>query len=124
MAENDIRKKIRIYYLAGMLVLVSLFVIYAIFALPNAKDYPNVRLASAAFSFFAMASGIGIFARKRWVSWTLLCLLLSMYAVFITTHYATGETPQVVSIVAFVLLPAAAFLFWRVVKKFVFESNY
>ena len=123
MAANDIRSKMRVYYLAGMLTLVGIFVIYAIFALPNAEDYPNVRLASVAFSFFSIASGIGIFMRQRWVGWTLLCLLGSMYGVFIATHYATGETPQVVSIVAFVLLTVAAFLFWRVVKKFVFEER-
>lgn len=122
MASNDIRKKIRAYYLAGMLVLVGLTALYAVFALPHAQNYPNVRFASATFSVFSIASGIGIFTRQRWISWTLLLLLLSMYGVFITTHYATGETPQVVSIVAFVLLPVAAFLFWRVVKKFVFEE--
>jgi len=122
VAASDLRKKLRVYYLAGMLVLVGLAALYAIFALPNAQDYPNVRMASAAFSFFSIASGIGIVARKRWVSWTLLFLLLSMYAVFGTTHVATGATPQVVSIVAFVLLPVAAFLFWRVIKKFVFEE--
>lgn len=110
-----------VYYLACMLVLVGLAVVYAMFALPNAEDYPNVRLASAALSFFSIASGIAIFMRQRWVGWILLCLLLSMYGVFIATHYATGDTPQVVSIVAFVLLPVAAFLFWRVVKKFMFE---
>lgn len=123
MAANDIRRKIKVYYLAGMLVVVGIAVLYAIFALPNAQDYPDVRMASAAFSFFAIASGIGIIARRRWVSWTLLCLLLSMYAIFATTHYATGETPQVVSIVAFLLLPVAAYFFWRVVKKFVFEEK-
>ena len=123
MASNDIRKKLRVYYLAGLLTLVGFFVLYAIFALPNAEDYPNVRLASAALSFFSIASGIGIFMRQRWVGWTLLCLLLSMYGVFIATHYATGQTPQVVSIVAFVLLPVAAFLFWRVVRNFVFGDS-
>lgn len=123
MTANGFRKKIRVYYLAGMLVLVGFAVLYAIFALPNAQDYPNVRFASAALSFFSIMSGIGIFARKQWVSWPLLLLLLSMYGVFITTHYATGETPQVVSIVAFVLLPIAAFLFWRIVKRFVFEEQ-
>ena len=43
--------------------------------------------------------------------------------VFGTTHDATGETKQIVLIAAFVLLPVAAFLFWRVVKKFVFEEQ-
>ena len=122
MAASDIPRKLRVYYLAGMLLLVGLAALYAIFVLPNAKDYPDVRMASAAFSFFAIASGIGIFARQRWVSWTLLFLLLSMYAVFGTTHVATGQTPQVVSLVAFILLPVAAFLFWRVVRKFVFDE--
>jgi hypothetical protein len=123
MAANDIRKKFRVYYLAALLVLVGLAVVYAIFALPNAQDYPNVRLASVAFSFFSIASGIGIFARQRWVSWTLLLLLLSVYGVFIATHYATGQTPQVVSIVALVLLPVAAFFFWRAVKRFFFGEQ-
>jgi hypothetical protein len=46
-----------------------------------------------------------------------------MYAVFGTTHNATGETSQFVFIAAFVLLPVAAFLFWRIVRKFVFEDQ-
>ena len=50
-------------------------------------------------------------------------LLLSKYAVFGTTHDANGETPQIVLIAAFVLLPIAAFLFWRVVKGFVYEEK-
>ena len=79
-------------------------------------------MASGAFSLFAILSGIGIFARKPWIRWTILLLLLSMYAVFGTTHNATGETSQIVLIAAFVLLPVAAFLFWRVVRKFVFEE--
>jgi len=123
MDASDLRSKMRVYYLAGMLMLVGFAVIYSIFALPNAEDYPNVRLTSAAFSFFSITSRIGIFTTQRWVGWALLLLLLSMYGVFITTHYATGEMPQLVSIAAFVLLPVAAFLFWRVIKKFVFEEQ-
>jgi hypothetical protein len=119
----DVRRKFKIYYLGGILFAVGLGVLYVIFALPNAQDYPRVLVASGAFSLFAVLSGIGILARKAWVRWTLLLLLLSMYAVFATTHNATGETSQIVLIAAFVLLPVAAFLFWRVVKKFVFEEQ-
>ena len=123
MDARDVRRKFKIYYLGGMLFAVGLGVLYVIFALPNAQDYPRVLVASGAFSLFAVLSGIGILARKAWVRWTLLLLLLSMYAVFATTHNATGETSQIVLIAAFVLLPVAAFLFWRVVKKFVFEEQ-
>jgi hypothetical protein len=123
MDARDVRRKFKIYYLGGMLFAVGLGVLYVIFALPNAQDYPRVLVASGAFSLFAVLSGIGILARKAWVRWTLLLLLLSMYAVFATTHNATGETSQIVFIAAFVLLPVAAFLFWRVVKKFVFEEQ-
>jgi hypothetical protein len=119
----DVRRKFKIYYLGGMLFAVGLGVLYVIFTLPNAQDYPRVLVASGAFSLFAVMSGIGILVRKAWVRWTLLLLLLSMYAVFATTHNATGETSQIVLIAAFVLLPVAAFLFWRVVKKFVFEEQ-
>jgi hypothetical protein len=120
---GQVRRKIRVWYLAGLLISVGIAVFYAIFALPNAGDYPYVRMASAAFSVFAILSGLGIILRKTWVRWALLLLLMSMYAVFATTHAATGNTPQVVSLVAFVLLPFAAFFFWRVVKKFVFEDS-
>jgi hypothetical protein len=123
MDARDVRRKFKIYYLGGMLFAVGLGVFYVIFALPNAQDYPRVLVASGAFSLFAVLSGIGILARKAWIRWTLLLLLLSMYAVFATTHNATGETSQIVLIAAFVLLPVAAFLFWRVVKKFVFEEQ-
>ncbi len=123
MDARDVRRKFKIYYLGGMLFVVGLGVLYVIFALPNARDYPRVFAASGAFSLFAVLSGIGILARKSWVRWSLLFLLLSMYAVFATTHNATGETSQIVFIAAFVLLPVAAFLFWRVVKKFVFEEQ-
>ncbi len=123
MDARDVRRKFKIYYLGGMLFAVGLGVLYVIFALPNAQDYPRVLVASGAFSLFAVLSGIGILARKAWVRWTLLLLLLSMYAVFGTTHNATGETSQIVFIAAFVLLPVAAFLFWRTVKKFVFEEQ-
>ncbi len=123
MDARDVRRKFKIYYLGGMLFAIGLGVLYVIFALPNAQDYPRVLVASGAFSLFAVLSGIGILARKAWVRWTLLLLLLSMYAVFATTHNATGETSQIVFIAAFVLLPVAAFLFWRVVKKFVFEEQ-
>ena len=123
MDAQKVRRKFKIYYLAGMLFVVGLGVLYVIFALPNAQGYPRVLVASGAFSLFAVLSGIGILARKAWVRRALLLLLLSMYAVFATTHNATGETSQVVFIAAFVLLPVAAFLFWRVVKKFVFEEQ-
>lgn len=123
MDAQDVRRKFKIYYLGGMLFVVGLATLYAIFVLPNAQDYPNVLMASTAFSLFAILSGIGIIVRKPWVRWTLLLLLLSMYAVFGTTHNATGEASQIVLIAAFVLLPIAAFLFWRVVKKFVFEEQ-
>lgn len=123
MDAQDVRRKFKTYYLGGMLFAVGLGVLYVIFALPNAQDYPRVLVASGTFSLFAILSGIGILARKAWVRWTLLLLLLSMYAVFATTHNATGETSQIVFIAAFVLLPVAAFLFWRVVKKFVFEEQ-
>jgi hypothetical protein len=123
MDAQKVRRKFKIYYLAGMLFVVGLGVLYVIIALPNAQDYPRVLVASGAFSLFAVLSGIGILARKAWVRRTLLLLLLSMYAVFATTHNATGETSQIVFIAAFVLLPVAAFLFWRVVKKFVFEEQ-
>ena len=123
MDGQDVRRKFEIYYLGGMLLVVGLGVLYVIFALPNAKDYPRVSVASGAFSLFAVLSGIGILTRKAWLRWTLLLLLLSMYAVFATTHNATGENSQLVFIAAFVLLPVAAFLFWRVVKKFVFEEQ-
>ncbi len=122
MDARDVRRKFKIYYLGGMLFVVGLGTLYAIFVLPNAREYPNVLMASGAFSSFAILSGIGIIARKSWVRWSLLFLLLSMYAVFGTTHDATGETKQIVLIAAFVLLPVAAFLFWRVVRKFVFEK--
>jgi len=123
MDAQKVRRKFKTYYLGGMLFVVGLGVLYVIFALPNAQDYPRVLVASGAFSLFAVLSGIGILARKAWVRWSLLLLLLSMYAVFATTHNATGETSQIVFIAAFVLLPVAAFLFWRVVKKFVFEEQ-
>ena len=123
MDGQDVRRKFKIYYLGGMLLVVGLGVLYVIFALPNAQDYPRVLVASGAFSLFAVLSGIGILARKAWLRWTLLLLLLSMYAVFATTHNATGESSQIVFIAAFVLLPVAAFLFWRVVKKFVLEEQ-
>ena len=123
MDAQEVRRKFKIYYLGGMLVAVGIATLYAILVLSNAKDYPNVLLASSAFSSFAVLSGIGIIARKPWVRWTLLILLISMYAVFGTTHNATGESSQVVLIAAFVLLPDAAFLFWRVVRKFVFEEQ-
>jgi len=123
MDGQDVRRKFKIYYLGGMLLVVGLGVLYVIFALPNAQDYPRVLVASGAFSLFAVLSGIGILARKAWVRWTLLLLLLSMYAVFATTHNATGESSQIVFIAAFVLLPVAAFLFWRVVKNFVLEEQ-
>ncbi len=123
MDAQDVRRKFKIYYLGGTLFAVELGVLYVIFALPNAQDYPRVLVASGAFSLFAVLSGIGMLARKAWVRWTLLLLLLSMYAVFATTHNATGETSQIVLIAAFVLLPVAAFLFRRVVKKFVFEEQ-
>ena len=123
MDGQDVRRKFKIYYLGGMLLVVGLGVLYVIFALPNAQDYPRVLVASGAFSLFAVLSGIGILARKAWARWTLLLLLLSMYAVFATTHNATGESSQIVFIAAFVLLPVAAFLFWRVVKKFVLEEQ-
>ena len=123
MDAQKVRRKFKTYYLGGMLFVVGLGVLYVIFALPNAQDYPRVLVASGAFSLFAVLSGIGILARKAWVRWALLLLLLSMYAVFATTHNATGETSQIVFIAAFVLLPVAAFLFWRVVKKFVFEEQ-
>lgn len=123
MDGQDVRRKFEIYYLGGMLLVVGLGVLYVIFALPNAQDYPRVSVASGAFSLFAVLSGIGILTRKAWLRWTLLLLLLSMYAVFATTHNATGENSQLVFIAAFVLLPVAAFLFWRVVKKFVFEEQ-
>ena len=123
MDPQDVRRKFKIYYLGGMLLVVGLGVLYVIFALPNAQDYPRVLVASGAFSLFAVLSGIGILARKAWVRRTLLLSLLSMYAVFGTTHNATGETSQIVFIAAFVLLPVAAFLFWRTVKKFVFEEQ-
>lgn len=120
---RQIRRRIKIWYLAALLFLVGVAVLYAIFTLPNAADYPRVRLASAAFSLFSMLSAVGIVTKKTWVRWSLLLMLLSMYAVFGTTHYATGETPQVVSIVAFVLLPFAAVFFWRVIRKFIFEES-
>lgn len=123
MDGQDVRRKFEIYYLGGMLLVVGLGVLYVIFALPNAQDYPRVSVASGAFSLFAVLSGIGILTRKAWLRWTLLLLLLSMYAVFATTHNATGENSQLVFIAAFVLLPVATFLFWRVVKKFVFEKQ-
>ena len=123
MASRDIRTKMRVYYLAGLLTLMGLFTLYAIFVLPNAENYPGVRLASAVFSFFSIASGVGVLLRQRWVSWSLMCLLLSMYGVLIMTHYATGKTPHVISIVAFLLLPVVAFLLWRVVKQFVFDDR-
>ena len=123
MDGQDVRRKFEIYYLGGMLLVVGLGVLYVIFALPNAQDYPRVSVASGAFSLFAVLSGIGILTRKAWLRWTLLLLLLSMYAVFATSHNATGENSQLVFIAAFVLLPVAAFLFWRVVKKFVFEEQ-
>jgi len=123
MDPQDVRRKFKIYYLGGLLFVVGLGLLYVIFALPNAQDYRRVLVASGAFSLFAVLSGIGILARKAWVRWTLLLLLLSMYAVFATTHNASGETSQIVFIAAFVLLPLAAFLFWRVVKKFVFEEQ-
>ena len=123
MDARDVRQKFKIYFLGGMLFAVGLGVLYVIFALPNAQDYPRVLVASGAFSLFAVLSGIGILARKAWIRWTLLLLLLSMYAVFATTHNATGETSQIVLIAAFVLLPVAAFLFWRIVKKFVLEEQ-
>ncbi len=123
MDAQEVHRKFKNYYLGGMLLVVGLATLYAIFVLPNAQDYPNVLMASGAFSLFAILSGIGILARKSWVPWSLLLLLLSMYAVFGTTHIATGETKQIVLIAAFVLLPVAAFLFWRVVKKFVFEEQ-
>ncbi len=123
MDGQDVRRKFKIYYLGGMLLVVGLGVLYVIFALPNAQDYPRVLVASGAFSLFAVLSGIGILARKAWLRWTLLLLLLSMYAVFATTRNATGESSQIVFIAAFVLLPVAAFLFWRVVKKFVLEEQ-
>jgi len=111
MDGQDVRRKFEIYYLGGMLLVVGLGVLYVIFALPNAQDYPRVSVASGAFSLFAVLSGIGILTRKAWLRWTLLLLLLSMYAVFATTHNATGENSQLVFIAAFVLLPVAAFLF-------------
>jgi hypothetical protein len=123
MDARDVRRKFKIYYLGGMLFSVGPGVLYVIFTLPNAQDYPRVLVASGAFSLFAVMSGIGILVRKAWVRWTLLLLLLSMYAVFATTHNAIGETSQIVLIAAFVLLPVAAFLFWRVVKQFVFEEQ-
>ncbi len=123
MDAQDVRRKFKIYYLGGMLLVVGLGVLYVIFALPNAQDYPRVLVASGAFSLFAVLSGIGILARTAWLRWTLLLLLLSMYAVFATTRNATGESSQIVFIAAFVLLPVAAFLFWRVVKKFVLEEQ-
>jgi hypothetical protein len=123
MDAQDLRRKFKFYYLGGMLLLVGIGVLYGIFALPTAQDYPRLLVASGALSLFAVLSGIGILARKAWVRWSLLLLLLSMYAVFATTHNATGEASQIVFIAAFVLLPVAAFLFWRVVKKFVFEEQ-
>ena len=78
MDTSDVRQKIKIYYLGGMLIVVGLASLYAIFALPNSQDYPNVLMDSGAFSLFAVVSGIGIIARKAWVRWPLILLLLSM----------------------------------------------
>ena len=61
MASRDMRTKMRVYYLAGLLTLVGLFTLYAIFVLPNAENYPGVRLASAVFSFFHLPLALGFY---------------------------------------------------------------
>ena len=76
MDAQEVRRKFKIYYLGGMLFAIGLGTVYAIFVLPNAQDYPNVLIASGAFSLFAILSGIGILARKSWVLWSLLFLKL------------------------------------------------
>jgi hypothetical protein len=64
MDAQEVRRKFKIYYLGGLLFVVGLGLLYVIFALPNAQDYPRVLVASVAFSLFAVLSGIGILARK------------------------------------------------------------
>jgi len=118
---EQMRRKFSLYYIAGTLLMVGLVILYWIFNFPDAKNYPYVRLASGVFGLLSVLSGVGIFAKRKWVRWPLLLLLISMYGVFGTTYDATGATSEIVLLVAFVILPLAAFLFWRAVKKIIFE---
>ena len=96
--------------------------LFLVMAVPDIRSYPLVRIAAASISFSALISGFGIWAKQTWAKWTLLMLLASMYAVLGTAHLATGETSNVVIGFALIGLPVVAYLFWRSVKKNIFDE--
>ncbi len=112
-----LHQKIRTYKIAGVLFAIGAGFLYLIFALPDIDQYPLVRFAGGLFAVFALASGLGVWRKKHWTKWTLLMLLVSTYLMFGATHLAKGETSNFIIGFALVVLPIAAYVFWRSVRS-------